>query len=775
MTYEQELQNALDQINRGVSLDRDTYNRVSMIASNEALRLLYNQKTWNDTDKALSGLILSISNSLYNNSSNTVLPLDDGLYDQLLVAYKSYFPESYQVGAVPVTMKEDTNREYSSGKQTMYVTVNDEDLDSNLYARQIQRQHTPLLAPDRKRTFYHLNRPPLTKRLINAEHKYPELVGTLDKCKFVLNNQARKASVYDMPSVQIFERDFIHPCISQGIIGEYENFEMIGELKYDGVSVEAEIRNGRIIRALSRGDTGANIASDLTPILESYKFPYAQYANLDPNYTFGIKFEAVITKRNLELLNKYRNKDYKNPRNAIIGIFGSSDAYRYTDYITLIPIATSENSPRIAELEFLNRYFNSGEFNRYCVFQGNYQQILFEVKQFTEAAEMLRPILPYMIDGVVISFTDPNKIRMLGRVNSVNKWQMAIKFNPKKVRTLFEYYTFSIGKSGQIIPMVHFKPVEFIGTIHTKQTIHSFQRFKELALVKGQEIDIEYVNDVLTYVTKPDTEYNRQLQANYQPEEFISKCPYCGADIVISDTMKSAFCPSNHCHEKLIMRMIDAITKLNFKDISEDVVRRLDIVSFVDLFKQWNTDQLVGLIGPLTTNKFLWYLQMFKESPIPDYVLMSALCFEAMADEKWRNVLFYYDLQTLLQFTPDQLKAALSAIKGVGPGTINSIINGFNNFRDEIVMCTQNLNIINTNSHNLVRGPKVVLTGLRNAELINTINGLGFDCRDSYSVTKDTALLICDSYNSTSSKMEKAKKYGIEIISVDDFYKKYNL
>jgi len=120
-------------------------------------------------------------------------------------------------------------------------------------------------------------------------------------------------------------------------------------------------------------------------------------------------------------------------------------------------------------------------------------------------------------------------------------------------------------------------------------------------------------------------------------------------------------------------------------------------------------------------------------------------------------------------------KAALSAIKGVGPGTINSIINGFNNFRDEIVMCTQNLNIINTNSHNLVRGPKVVLTGLRNAELINTINGLGFDCRDSYSVTKDTALLICDSYNSTSSKMEKAKKYGIEIISVDDFYKKYNL
>ena len=774
MTEYDILKEAYDNMLKGILPDKVSYNQISMIMSREALRLLNNQQ-WSESDKVLTDLILHISNLLYNNSSITVLPLDDGLYDQLLVAYKKYNPLTYQVGSIPVNLQEHSNIEYSNDIRQIYHTVKDEELDKNIFARDIQQQHTSLLTPTRKRTIYHLNREPITKRLINSEHTYPELVGTLDKCKFVLNEQARIANVFDNPTVQIFERDFIHQCITQGIIHQDEIFEMVGELKYDGVSVEAEIQNGCIVKALSRGDTGANIAADLTPILGGYKFPCAQYANIDPNYKFGIKFEAVITKRDLERLNTLRGKDYKNCRNAIIGLLGSGDAYRYVDYITLIPIATSENTPRIAELEFLNRFFHSGELNRFCVFKGNYIQILFQVKQFTEAAEMLRPILPYMIDGIVVSFTDPMKIKLLGRVNSVNKWQMAIKFNPKKVRTIFDHYTYSIGKSGQVIPMVHFKPVEFIGTIHSKQTVHSFQRFKELALIKGQEIDIEYVNDVLTYITKPDTEYNRQLQQTMQPEEFITSCPYCGSPIYVSDTMKSAFCPNIHCHERSIMRMIDTISQLGFKDISEDVVRRLDLINFRDLFKMYDKESLVNLLGPLTADKYLYYINEFINKPINDYDLLSAMCFEDMAKEKWKRVLSHYELSLLFKFNPQQLQDALLSIKGIGMATINSIIYGFSNYNLDIQMCLDRLHIVDTKTNLFATRPKVVLTGIRSPELIQNINNLGFDCQESYGLTKDTTLLICDSYNSNSGKVQKAKKYGIPILSVDDFYKKYKL
>ena len=464
-----------------------------VMITNEALRLL-SADIWTEEDVNIADMIIRISNIMYNNTSAVVLPLDDGIYDRLLVYLKSYKPD-YQVGAEPIQFNEMPTNEIEDIKQ-LYTVVTEEQKNSKLFVNDIHKQNTPIV-PMRPKTLYTLARPPITKRLINTEHKYPELVGTLDKCKFVMNADAIEREAFDNPAVQVFERDYMHMCLSQGVIDPNEIFEMVGELKYDGVSVEAEVLGDRIISALSRGDTGENIATDLTPIFQNYRFYNATKVPTD--IPFGIKFEAVITHRNLEILGQLRGKTYKNARNAIIGLLGSSDGYKYCDFITLIPLSTSMDMDRLTELTFLNKYYNTGEYNRYCVFRGNYMEILYQVKQFTESAEMIRTILPYMIDGVVISFTDSNKIKLLGRVNSVNKYQMAIKFNPRKVRTIFLGYTYNIGKSGDIIPMVHFKPAEFIGTIHTKQTIHSFQRFNELKLIKGQEIDIDYVNDVISY------------------------------------------------------------------------------------------------------------------------------------------------------------------------------------------------------------------------------------------------------------------------------------
>ena len=111
--------------------------------------------------------------------------------------------------------------------------------------------------------------------------------------------------------------------------------------------------------------------------------------------------------------------------------------------------------------------------------------------------------------------------------------------------------------------MVHFKPCEFIGTIHTKQTIHSYERFKTLDLAFGDQIDIEYVNDVLTYVTKPDTEFNRN-NTNAKVK-FIEKCPCCGSIIEISATGKTAKCPNINCQERKIMRMVDMNSQFGSK------------------------------------------------------------------------------------------------------------------------------------------------------------------------------------------------------------------
>lgn len=721
---------------------------------------LINNPVWNSNQITIADLILRISNIAYNNTSNVVLPLDDGLYDQLAVIYYKY-DKNYQVGAAPIIFEEQPENQIIDEK-VMCVSV--DDMDSKLFINDIWKQHTSLNNM-RPVNMCFITRDPITKRLINTEHKYPELVGTLDKCKFVLNNDAIKAEVFDKPSVQIFERDFIHKCLELGVITPREEFTMIGELKYDGISVEAEVCGDTILSALSRGDTGDNIATDLTPIFGGYKFPNAK--NVPTDIKFGMKFEAVITYYNLQKLGEVRGKSYKNGRNAIIGLSGASDSYKYIDYITLIPISTSLDMDRITELNFLNKYYNSGEYNRFCVFEGDYQSILFQIKQFTDSAEIVRKILPYMIDGVVISFIDKNKINRLGRENSVNKYQMAIKFNPRNARTIFLGYTYSIGKSGDIIPMAHFKACEFIGGIHTKQTIHSYKRFKELNLSVGDEIDIDYVNDVITYITKPDTEHNRRN--NTDPVKFITHCPCCNSELVISDSGKSAKCPNVNCYERSIMRMVDMLDRFGFKDFSEETVRALNLTSFSQLMNL--TMEQVQFLGPINSSNLLNYINGLKNAEIADFKLMSAFSFDGMADETWKLILRSYTLNELLSMK--DIYDRLIQINGIGVKTIDAICDGIIMYRDDIDYCLNNFNIVN--SKGLISGPRIAITGFRDSEFINLLVENGFDASDKYSVTKDTVALIADDINSTSSKIQKANKYGIPVFTKQSFLEANNI
>ena len=739
---------------------------LSVSISNIALALInFRPDGWNPDDIIVADLILRISNIAYNNTSAEVLPLDDGIYDQLLVLYSKYNP-NYQVGATPIIFEEQPQNEIIDEK-VMCVTV--DNMDKKLFIRDIWQQHTPLREM-RPVNMCFLVKDPITKRLINTEHKYPELVGTLDKCKFVLNNDAINANVFDKPSVNIFERDFIHKCLEMGVINRNDIFTMVAELKYDGISVEAEVCGDTIISALSRGDTGDNIATDLTPIFGGYKFPNAK--NVPKDITFGMKFEAVITYYNLHRLGEVRGRSYKNGRNAIIGLSGASDADKYIDYITLIPIATSLEMDRITELNFLNKYYHSGEYNRFCILEGDYQSILFQVKQFTESAEEIRKILPYMIDGVVVSFIDKDKINKLGRINSVNKYSMAIKFNPRSARTLFLGYTYSIGKSGDIIPMCHFKPCEFIGGIHTKQTIHSYKRFKELNLAVGDEINIDYVNDVITYITKPDTQHNRNQKE--KPVEFITHCPCCNTELVISESGKSAKCPNVNCYERSIMRMVDMLDRFGFKDFSEETVRALKLTSFSQLMNL--TYEQVQFLGPTNSANLLAYINQLKNAEITDFKLMSAFSFDGMADETWKLIFKHYNLQEVMNMVFDDYYIThdnLTKINGIGPKTADAVYEGVDMYYNDIYYCLNNFKIIN--SKGLSSGPKVAITGFRDSAYTQLLVDNGFDANDKYSVTKDTVALIADDINSTSSKVQKANKYGIPVFTKSGFLEANNI
>ena len=95
-----------------------------------------------------------------------------------------------------------------------------------------------------------------------------------------------------------------------------------------------------------------------------------------------------------------------------------------------------------------------------------------------------------MFDGVVISYTDEKIRAKLGRENYVNKYSMAVKFDPETKLTTFLGYTFEVGQTGNICPMIHYAPIEFFGTFHNKTSGASLNRFNELALRPGDIIEV---------------------------------------------------------------------------------------------------------------------------------------------------------------------------------------------------------------------------------------------------------------------------------------------
>lgn len=720
---------------------------------------LLNKKILDEYDIMCADIIISISQIVYNNTDRSVLFLDDGVYDLLLEKYKEY-NKNFQVGAPVINFNQDgeistTAKEFI---EPMTFIINPMDfINSSLYYSDLTNK--PPMDINMFKCNDRNSGKVISKRNISVPHMYPKLVGSLDKCKFTLNKEAMERDVFEDSNVKIFERDFLAKHLQMGLIDMNTPFEMIAELKYDGVSIEADVTN-KILSARSRGDANNDIAADMSDIFKDYVFPYAP--EIPDTEAFGMKFEAIISYLNLDKLARLKGKSYKNSRNGIIGLLGSSDAYDYRDLITLIPLATSmEDIDRVTEIEFLNKYYHSGEYLRYSILSGNYVQILYQVYEFVKEAEIMRNVLPFMYDGVVISYRDPKIIKALGRENSINKYSIAIKFNPLVREAIFTGYSYTIGQDGIITPMIHYTPVEFYGTIHTKSSGHSYKRFMDLNLAIGDIIQIEYTNDVMPYVTKPCVQ---NMNCNL-PEKFPDTCPYCGTKIIINESGKSAICPNKKCPERVISKMSNMMSKLNLKDFGEETFRYLGTTSLHQLLNYTYDD--VKSLGPTNAEKFLSRINEIKETPIYDYKIMGSIGFTGVAIETWKKILNSIPLSDIVYDSDENLYMKLKLIKGIGDITANSVVIERHELYNDIIEILDMKNLIS--SYGLETGKVIRFTGCRpDEELYLYLTNRGCDARGDAGVTKNTDILVVPYIGFSSSKVSKAGESTI-IVDMAEF------
>ena len=769
---EHEFLNELLKGNGSVIIDSNIY-----MLNNSAIELYNKPELSEDEVRRLRSIIL-VCNILYNRTDMTIQVIEDGFYDLLLEKYKKYDP-NFQVGSFVVDLKNLQQNEIHKELEVpmrMIVPVERDEIHQKMYDG-INVSRTKYID---KRDFceipFRLINSDISKRTHDTEHNHPDLVGTLDKAKFVFSYEAEQAGVLNDPNVVVLERDFFGDHVRKGILDPNRIINVICELKYDGISVEADC-NFSIQSARTRGDTGIGMASDLTPLLQGYIFKHAN-CMIGEN-PVGVKFEAIITKSNLEVFNKLRGKDYKNCRTAIVGLFGASDAYQFRDLITLIPLAVDRNdvpaiTNRLEEVEFLNKVFIShGEPLRYCVLQGKLHEILYMIKAFWDESKLARDHLNFMYDGIVVSYLDEDIRRRLGRVNFINKYSMAVKFDPLEAQSIFRGYTYEIGQNGQITPMIHYDPVCFLGTIHTKSTGSSYERFKNLALRQGDYVNIKYVNDVMPYVTKLDCDHNRN---NTNPlETFPIECPSCRTRLIVTDSGKTAICPNIECPGRSLQRMVNMMAKLNLKGFADASFGMLNVNHLVDLMNL-TREQLVNKIGVADGNNMYSSLQGLKTNPLPDYIIMGSLGFSGIASKKWKSVLQKITLQELYgnfksrNFNDFQV-FVYSVIRQ--EATANVIASEFSFFERDIQEILSWNNLINSYGSESSSKLQIRFTGCRNKQLSELLLNNGYDADDSSSVTKKTDILLVPYDGFRSNKTAKVSE-TCRIIPIDYFISNMN-
>lgn len=692
--------------------------------------------------------IIKIANIYYNNDFNGLLLIDDDIYDRIIVLLRqTSIP--IPIGAPRIELKEsipnsnNTLLESKQGSLKQVVRFSNAGEYFNTLTSNATRPlyDDYIINPDDNDCSY--------RKLRNTGHRY-DLCGTLDKCKFVTDLDAKSAGVFDDTSVMVFERDFLNPHIKKGIVNP-NDITIIASLKYDGISVEATVQGDTIISACSRGDMANNEASDLTPILGGMKFKRAE--GISKQDEFGIKFEFIVNNLNMDRLLKQYKVNYVNHRNAIIGLFGRLDARVFRDYMTPVPLESSLDTDRITEIQFLNKYYTKGLDLRHIVIRGNKSEVLKQLSEFVEEASNIRSFMPFAYDGIVVEYVDPNIRNILGKLNSIPRYSVAIKFNPLKRQSIFTHYTYSVGYSGVIIPMAHFEPVDFMGAIHDKTTIHSYARFKKLRLCKGDKVNLSLNNDVIVYLTKAEDDNTREDREQYL-EKFPTHCPSCGTRLEYSLSGDTAYCPNFYCRERSLNRIAGMLQKLGVKDFGLETVRALDIKNVIELFNV-DTKRAQQVLGTNNGIKFKKTIEALKDVELPDYRVLASLGFPGIGNVTWLKLLQGAPIDVLLNGTIDDIANCYHKVKvGIGPKTVRCIITEREHFKEEIEFLYKNLKILNTTVGVARKRKVVVFSGVRDQQLEKLFEEKGF--RISNSFINDCTVLVVPNIGYMSSKVEKA-------------------
>tara|TARA_Y100000739_G_scaffold2667_1_gene2371 strand:- start:647 stop:2641 length:1995 start_codon:yes stop_codon:yes gene_type:complete len=419
----------------------------------------------------------------------------------------------------------------------------------------------------------------LLNELINLESKYPEYFDENSPSNRVGGGLSDKFSseshIYQMYSLDnTYSNEELESWYARASkILDTKDFEFCCELKYDGASVNLLYENGKLLRALTRGDgtQGDNITNNIKTIR-------SVPINVDNSFLkkFEIRGEIIILNDSFKQLNLKREElgepIFKNPRNTASGsikLLDSNEVARRPLQCFLYSIVSDEVKMK-SHSELLNIARDMG-FN-----VPKYEKVvdgLDGVKEYIDYWDKNRSSLPFEIDGIVIKINNIDYQKKLGFTSKFPRWAIAYKYKAENLATKLNSISFNVGRTGAITPVANLEPVLISGSTVKRASLHSFDQMMKLRLRVNDSVYVEKGGEIIPKITGID--YNNR---GYEDDEikFPTHCPECGTKLVKLDSEANFFCPdTKNCRPQVIGRIQHFVSRkaMNIDGLGDETIK----------------------------------------------------------------------------------------------------------------------------------------------------------------------------------------------------------
>lgn len=567
-----------------------------------------------------------------------------------------------------------------------------------------------------------------------------------------------------------------YESVRKGLAGE--DFEVCCEMKYDGLSISLTYVDGHLMQAVTRGD-GVQ-GDDVTQNVKTIRtIPLILPGKGYPR-EFEIRGEILMPWASFERLNAEREAAeeplFANPRNAASGTLKSLDsrvvAQRSLD--AYLYYLLGEELPADGHFENLEAARNWG----FKISEGMRKvKTVEEIIDFINYWDTERKNLPVATDGIVLKVNSLRQQRSLGYTAKSPRWAIAYKFKAERECTRLLEVTYQVGRTGAVTPVANMEPVQLAGTVVKRATLNNEDFIRSFDLHIGDMVYVEKGGEIIPKIVGVNIDERPIIS---QPVQFIKRCPECGTPLVRYEGEAAWYCPNDAgCPpqikgriEHFIARKAMNIDSLGPETVNEYYQRRI-IHNIADLYdievQQINGD------GSRTKSaqRIVNGIQKSKEVPFERVVF--ALGIRFVGETSARLLARHFkSMDALMNAGLEELQE----VEGIGEVMAKSIISYFHDPENQTIierLREYGLQMALSEEQTMpasdkLAGQSIVISGVfahhsrDEYKLIIEQNG----GKNVGSISGKTSFILAGE-NMGPSKLEKAQKLGVRIVSEDEF------